>query len=206
MGALVAHLHGLQIPLRPAAAADHAPGERWEVLAKAGARRSAPWVQLIEDSLGALDTTLRLAVEALGDEPLIGSHCDLNAHNVLFDADRLVLIDWDAAGPASARLERVSFAMLWSQTPAGEQDPAIATAFLRGYRDGGGHVGVDDPDVLPARLQGLTWWAQQNVAMALDGGGAEQDALAMGLVQAVLDGPKEVDEDQYFLTQCIRGL
>lgn len=148
----------------------------------------------------------RLGASAIDDGPYIGSHRDLNAHNVLFEADRLTLVDWDAAGPASARSERANYAILWSRTPSGDFDEGTATAFLRGYRDGGGTIDSGDPDVLASALRALIWWAQQNVTMAADSCSGAQDSLALALVRAVLDGPQEFAERRIFLSECLRRM
>jgi thiamine kinase-like enzyme len=78
----------------------------------------------------------------------VGSHRDLNAHNVLFCGAGLSLIDWDAAGPSTPGWERANYATLWATRPGGRYDIEAAVAFLHGYRDAGGEVTADDPDTL----------------------------------------------------------
>jgi Ser/Thr protein kinase RdoA (MazF antagonist) len=206
MGSLVATLHGyaIHVPDRPS---EERPDglEIWRRLADAGRGRRAPWADLIRDNLDALHAVEKLATSR-DAQPSVGSHRDLNAHNVLFDGDRLVLIDWDAAGPASPQAERANNAVLWSHNHAGDLDLDVGVAFLRGYCEGGGAVERDDPDALPSSLGGVIWWAQENTRMAIERCTDEQDSLATLLVGAILDGPRVISERQDFLRACIRNL
>ena len=150
MGSLVAQLHGLAIAVdEPVARRPGDDGDDWSSLAAVGASRHAPWASVIAENLQSLQRAAAVADSAVDHEQRIGSHRDLNAHNVLFDGDRLVLVDWDAAGPASARAERAEYSVLWAYTADGAYDIDTAVAFLRGYCDAGGTVDRDDPAALP---------------------------------------------------------
>ncbi len=65
----------------------------------------------------------------LGRNELVGSHRDLNAHNVMFSATGL---------PAWPRWERASFAVLWGSRVDAAYDDDRVVAFLRGYLEGVG--------------------------------------------------------------------
>jgi Ser/Thr protein kinase RdoA (MazF antagonist) len=203
MGALVAGLHLLAIPSTPRPSSIGFGREHWSALA----RRSvgAPWADLAAAHLDAIDAAESLAA-SVDDVEAIGSHGDLNAHNVLFAADRLVLIDWDAAGPASARYERVSTAALWAQRGHGRFDVDVATSFLRGYRDQGGHVEIADVDAMPRWLAGLTWWTERNLQIAAARPSREHDELAVGLVGALVNGVASVELRQRLVSDAIARL
>jgi Ser/Thr protein kinase RdoA (MazF antagonist) len=203
MGILVAGLHRLQLeagPLPPVACYGRA---HWRELA--GHAPRTRWGGLIHDHLDAID-----AAEAFGatfdDTMPIGSHCDLNAHNVLFTAAGLVLVDWDAAGPASAIYERASTAVLWAQRHDGRLDPDVAAAFLRGYRGGGGTVSSDDVTALPRWLTGVAWWTERNVHIAVTQSSDKHDELATHLVGALINGVETVKRQQRFLHGVIARL
>lgn len=112
MGVLTAGLHGLGLPAPPPEPASRFGREHWEELAAQAP--GSPWALLIQEHLEEILATEAAIPQVEGD--CIGSHRDLNAHNVLFDKARLVLIDWDAAGPAWPPLERAAYAVTWSHT------------------------------------------------------------------------------------------
>lgn len=202
MGRLVAGLHGLGLPAQPPEPPSRFGREHWNELAAQAP--ATEWASLIRDHVDEILSTEAAAPGLQG--VCLGSHRDLNAHNVLFDDARLVLIDWDSAGPAWPPHERAAYAVTWAHTESGRLDLDTAVAFLRGYVDGGGDVDRSDPAALAGRLSGLVWWTEQNVRLAIRGIGDDQDKLAALLVQAVIDGPRVVSDQQMFLADAIARL
>lgn len=202
MGMVVAGLHGLRLAAQPPEPASRFGRKHWAKLAAQSP--DTGWSTLIRDNVDEILATEAAIPDA--QESCIGSHRDLNAHNVLFDGSRLILIDWDAAGPASPSNERSAYAVTWAHTDTGQRDLDTAVAFLRGYCDGGGVVDRADPDSLGARLSGLVWWAEQNVRLAIRGIGDQQDELAMLLVKAVIDGRRDVADQRALLAAAIARL
>lgn len=201
MGAIVARLHGLRIDAAPTVSASSFGRHHWLDLA-ARASVGSFWASLIRDHIDLISDIEKIVV-AGHDADTVGSHRDLNAHNVLFTEQSLVLIDWDAAGAASVRYERASYATLWAQDRDGGGDLARAVAFLRGYRSAGGPVERDDPAAIPMWLAGVVRWAEQNVRLALTRRSDGQDELATLLVQALIDGPATVVRRQMLLAEAI---
>jgi hypothetical protein len=122
---------------------------------------------------------------------------------VLFTQNGPVLIDWDAAGPVSVIYERASTATLWAQRPEGGFDRTVAAEFLRGYRAGGGAIEPDDPGPLPMWLNGLAWWTERNVQIALAQPSEHHDQLATFLVDALAGRVDTVRNHQRFLADVI---
>ena len=203
MGILVAGLHQLELEVGPLPPVTRYGRAHWLELARQAPRTR--WAGLIHENVDAIETA-----EAFGatfdDTTAIGSHCDLNAHNVLFTTAGLVLVDWDAAGPASASYERASTAVLWAQRHDGRLAHDVAAAFLRGYRDGGCTVSADDVAALPRWLTGVAWWTERNVRIALTHPSDKHDELATHLVNALVDGVETVKEQQRFLRGVIATL
>lgn len=204
MGQVVAALHALRIPVDTSPERHGFGKEHWLDLANRGLA-TAGWPDLIRQHLGSI-----LDAEAIGssfpEELEVGSHCDLNAHNVLFSDDRLQLVDWDAAGPISARYEAVATATLWAQRHDGRLDTEIAQSFLWGYLSAGGEIGPDDSTIIGRRLNGLTWWTERNVQIAIAQRSPTDDDLASGLVVALANGPADVDQRQAFLRDAFATL
>lgn len=210
MGIIVGHLHGLRIPCPPPnlMTSERAVGRRrWKDLAAAGGARGASWAERLSGAVeifGALDGQPGPADRP--DDELVGSHRDLNAHNVLFSADGLRLIDWDGAGRAWPPWERANYALLWAQRAHGRYDLDALLAFLRGYLDGGGRLELDDPSALDCAARTLAPWVAQNVEMAVDRPTPKQDVLAGLLVNALLAMPRTIAIRQALLADCLRRL
>lgn len=197
MGIVLARLHALALPA--SAPAPHQPVGRdvWNSLA--GRAPTAPWAQLVLEHIDRIEEAERAATLELDE--VIGSHRDVNAHNVLFgDHGDLCLIDWDAAGPASPAFERANYPLLWAQTPLGDYDVDVAAAFLQGYRDAGGGIDPADGELLGLWLVGLTNWTLHNLRLAIAGIGDNQDHLAALLVQALVSGPATIAKRRHVLT------
>jgi Ser/Thr protein kinase RdoA (MazF antagonist) len=110
MGRIVAQLHGLAVPCSLARERNVSmDADRWMRLAAAGRGRHTGWANRIVEQVESL---ARIAagptpVELGGDE-LVGSHRDLNAHNVLFSEAGLHLVDWDSQGSGRSRVLSLS--------------------------------------------------------------------------------------------------
>jgi Ser/Thr protein kinase RdoA (MazF antagonist) len=208
MGRVVAHIHRLAIACSPPPESQiRIDAQRWRALAAAGERRGCGWAKTLA---GAIETVVRIAdgptPAQLGGDELVGSHRDLNAHNVLFSESGLRLVDWDAAGPAWPRWERVDFALRWAERPGGRYDEGVLRAFLQGYLDAGGVLDRDDPAVVAAAPAALVPWVVQNLEMALETPSDEQDRLAGALLDALLAMPHTVRERQAELVRCLSRL
>ena len=74
------------------------------------------------------------------DEPVVPSHKDLHPPNVIRRCNgNLVVLDWDDAGVVNAREEVAKFALVWAAVPGQPPQPDAVRAFIRGYREAGGH-------------------------------------------------------------------
>jgi Ser/Thr protein kinase RdoA (MazF antagonist) len=160
---------------------------------------------LIVEHLDGIEAAEAFGATFDGDAP-VGSHRDLNAHNVLFTRDGPRLIDWDSAGPESAVYERASTATLWAQRHDGLLELDVAAAFLRGYQEGGGTVRALDTAALPRWLTGLSWWTERNVQISLTQPTRKHDELATYLVGALISGVETVKRRQRFLHDVIARL
>ena len=208
MGQIVAQLHGLAIPCRPPPEHNRLmDADRWMSLAAAGRNRRAGWANRIAQEVESLARIAAGPTPAqLGRDELVGSHRDLNAHNVLFSEAGLHLIDWDAAGPAWPRWERVDFGLRWAERPNRQYDERVLEAFLLGYLDGGGILGRDDAAVVSAAPAALVAWVVQNVEMAIEAPSDDQDCLAAVLIEALLEMPETVTRRQEALDRCLSRL
>jgi Ser/Thr protein kinase RdoA (MazF antagonist) len=206
MGRIVARLHRLALPAPALARRTGFGPDHWRRLAATGRGCGAHWAEVILDCVDDITKIEAELTATMGPGgPLIGSHRDLNAHNVLFSDRGLVLVDWDAAGPTTAQFERACYAVVWGSGHGG-YDPERTTSFLRGYLDAGGQLDRSDPDALPESVWGLLRWTEQNVRLALDQIEPNQDRMAEDLLSALLRAPSTVQEQQDLLAHCLRGL
>jgi Ser/Thr protein kinase RdoA (MazF antagonist) len=211
MGRLVGGLHGMSLGYSPRLDERLGPPDEptWDWLADAASRQRASWAATLTEHVTTLD---RLSEQAhkLGVQqrnmPRIASHRDLNAHNVLFAASGLWLIDWDAAGPIYPGWERANYACLWAGRPDGRYDLDAVVAFLDGYQEAGGVVTRDDPDTLEFLLDNVAGWTKKNVLWAITKRSAEQDRNAGYLIGALLATPSKIEERQRLLHAAINRL
>ncbi len=213
MGRLVAGLHGMSLGYSPRLDEDEQlkpPDEpTWAWLADAASRQGASWAAALTEQLTTLN---RLSEQAqkLGVQqrsmPRIASHRDLNAHNVLFAASGLWLIDWEAAGPIYPGWERANYASLWAARTDGRYDLDAAEAFLDGYQHAGGMVTRDDPDTLEFLIDNVAGWTKKNVMWAITRPSAEQDLHAGYLIGALLATPSTIEQRRRLLHAAITRL
>jgi Ser/Thr protein kinase RdoA (MazF antagonist) len=211
MGRLVAGLHGMSLGYSPRLDERLKPPDEptWEGLADGASRQGASWAATLTEQVTTLE---RLSEQArkLGVQqrnmPRIASHRDLNAHNVLFAARGLWLIDWEAAGPIYPGWERANYACQWAARPDGRYDLDAAEAFLDGYQHAGGVVTRDDPDTLAFLLDNVASWTKKNVMWAITRPSAEQDLHAGYLIGALLATPSRVEERRRLLHAAITRL
>jgi len=207
MGQLVAALHGLDLPWSSAfdQQAENA-GPPWSDLATEGRRRGAGWGLTLADHLTEM-TAIADRVAALSERDLsatrVGSHRDLNAHNVLFAGGDLSLIDWDAAGPASPAWERANYSTLWSARAGGGYDESAIVAFLSAYRDAGGQLTRDDPDTLELLLVEVEDWARKSVKWAAADPTGKKDENADLLIRGLLNTPATIETRRRLLQSAL---
>jgi Ser/Thr protein kinase RdoA (MazF antagonist) len=211
MGRLVAHLHGLALPW-PEALDERAPPKdhrSWTDLAEVAGRQGSSLTLRLAADVATLEDLAARARRSEKDHrrmARVGTHRDLNAHNVLFSDDGLYLIDWDAAGPLAPAWERANYATLWSARRGGRHDLEACVSWLQGYREVGGEVTEDDPDTLVLLLGNVEGWARLNVRWALDHQTAEQAHHAGMLIDALLKTPATIEDRRRLLQEAISRL
>ncbi len=114
--------------------------------------------------------------------------------------------DWDAAGPIFVPWERANYATLWSARVGGRSDLEACTAFLRGYREGGGEIEGDDPDTLDFLVENVENWTKKNVRWAIETRTSEQCEWARLLLAALLETPGTIEQRRRLLQKAISRL
>ncbi len=116
------------------------PQDVWDVLCERLRADGIAWFDELRRNLQMLQELEAFAVEAdrtASEHERIMCHRDADPKNVLRRHDgQLLLIDWDASGPAIPRREFARQAVTW----IGSYDPQehLARAYVRGYRGAGG--------------------------------------------------------------------
>jgi Ser/Thr protein kinase RdoA (MazF antagonist) len=154
LGRTLATLHRIE----PAGTSAGAPNwyrmhepDLWAGWLREGERLGKPWAPALRDRmadiLSAANWVERVFVQA---DDLVMTHRDLEPWNVLMTGDGPVLIDWDVAGPDSARLEAAQATLSFS-TRAGLPDPAVVRRTVQAYVDNGG-AAFSGEDVVVRRV------------------------------------------------------
>jgi Ser/Thr protein kinase RdoA (MazF antagonist) len=140
-GELLGMLHGLAIPAASLVDTWYTSPPRpdaWATLAARAAAAGATWASGLAAARPLIRALTALAVPAPPGRP-IACHRDFTPHNVLPRAadGRLVVLDWENAGPLPAGRELGYVLLAWAAAD-GHFDAAAAGALLAGYRAASG--------------------------------------------------------------------
>ncbi|MFG1996624.1 phosphotransferase enzyme family protein [Actinoplanes sp. NPDC048988] len=154
LGSTLARLHRIEPSGRPEAAPEWYrldDREQWDGWLREGERLRKPWAPVLRDGLtGILDSAAWVSRTFREAGDYVVTHRDIEPWNVLMTDAGPVLIDWDVAGPDSARLEAAQ-ATLSFTTRAGLPDPAVVRRTVEAYVDGGG-MPFSGADVMVRRV------------------------------------------------------
>ncbi|GAA0451381.1 hypothetical protein Ade02nite_76340 [Paractinoplanes deccanensis] len=158
LGATLARLHriaplpaGTRAPSRVPDWYRLADPRPWEGWLREGEQHRKPWAATLREGLPDILSAaawVEHGLRAAGD--YVVTHRDVEPWNVLMTETGPVLIDWDVAGPDSARLEAAQ-AVLSFSTRAGMPDPAVVRRTVAAYVSNGGAM-LDGVDVLVRRV------------------------------------------------------
>jgi Phosphotransferase enzyme family len=193
IGGLLAALHALPVPAEALQEDPWLPlgCSGWEQLAAQATATGVAWAQTLRQQLPALVAWEdHVRAYTVSDEPVVPSQRDLHPPNVVQCVDGShVVVDWDAAGPVNAREEVAKFALVWASAPGQSPAKEAVQAFIRGYREAGGHFvsrGVLD---LTHQVRTLLWWLAYNVRCDV----SENPGPDPDLTPALLAGVHELD-------------
>ncbi len=158
---MLARIHALgMVPEASARALRRFGDEHWRMYVERAEAAHASWAAVLRALLPTL-RELEAYVSAADDDPtpLVLSHNDSDKKNVIRTPNRrLVLIDWDAAGPVNPRHDVANYALIWAGVRLGDPDRALAHAFIGAYRRAGGiDVRFRPGDVAELVSRQLTW-------------------------------------------------
>ncbi|XVU25436.1 aminoglycoside phosphotransferase family protein [Actinoplanes sp. CA-054009] len=121
----------------------------WEGWLRAGAGK--PWAASLQDGLdGILSAAAWVSRVFLEAGDYVVTHRDVEPWNVIVTDDGPVLIDWDVAGPDSARLEAAQATLSFSAR-GGLPDPGVVRRTIEAYVGGGGER-FEGADVMVRRV------------------------------------------------------
>lgn len=173
-GAALGRIHRALLAWDPVLMTTTVFGEQhWIELVGRGEQLQAPWTDQLRRALPRIadaETKARAWTEV--DRGWIGSHRDVRPDNTLRVGDRLLLVDWDGAGPVVAGREVAGALRWWHPHEA---------AFLQAYVDEAGEVDLDEG---AGEDGGLVWWLETNVQHALELPGDEERAWAVAALAA----------------------
>src|SRR5581483_11273489 len=182
IGAVLARIHALRMPAGVTAReAQRVAGEDfWLALVEEVERTDLPWAWELRAYVPLLLDAEAYVDAARNDiTPLILSHRDADQKNFMRTPDdRLLLVDWDAAGPVNPRHDLANMALTWAGVHLGDPDARAARAFLEGYRDAGGDIGRFERTDLAEMVSVQPWWLERNIRRGLGGPGFDEAQVA----------------------------
>jgi Ser/Thr protein kinase RdoA (MazF antagonist) len=139
IGELLARIHRLLPPLRRWRRRPMWPGD-WSTGVPLPRQAGDLSTKFLADALPLLEAASAFCARSLAeDAPLVRSHRDLHAHNMLVRRDGTpVIIDWDAASTQRADWELVETALEVAGYLTGPPDREVVAAVAAGYRAAGG--------------------------------------------------------------------
>jgi hypothetical protein len=132
LGDLFRRLHALPIPPEAPGVPDREPRVEIERAFDALTRHGAPLPRFVVDAVAR-----ELAAAPVPRAPRVLGHNDPNPGNVIYDGERLLLVDWDVAGAAHP-LYDLAVAAMFSRL-----DDDACRALLAAYRPAGADGDVD---------------------------------------------------------------
>lgn len=152
-GRSLGSLHALNLPGGDTSQLHRLDAGRWHRAVRAAAERGFAWAQPMA-TLTPLVQGLAADLEDLRAQrrPMRISHRDFDPKNAVVDpTGRLVITDWDYAGPVLAEAELIIAATSFANTEAGLRE------FVAAYREAGGDAGPADPLVMTVEAADLDW-------------------------------------------------
>ena len=130
---------------------------------------SAEWAPILRRLLPVI-SDLEAYVAAAHDDPtpLLLTHRDADRKNVMRATDgRLLLFDWDQAGPVNPRQDVANHALGWAGILLGDPDREIARSFVEAYRRAGGDPSPFRRTDLAEFISGRLGWLDLSLRRAL---------------------------------------
>lgn len=146
------------------------------------------------------------SIKLLSSQRVI-SHRDMDPKNVLWQKDKPLLIDWEAAGYINPYQELMETAYYWADNGAGELQEELFKAFMCGYVKHVSVRGVDWQAVFAACYAGQLGWLYYNIrrATGLETLDMAERELGRKQVLITLDAIKAQDEKNKKAFQWIQN-
>lgn len=154
----------------------------WRMLTARLEASGVSWADKLRQWLPVIAALEAFVVASRADvDAQLLSHRDAHIGNVLITADRrLVLLDWDVAGPVSPRHEVAHALLDWSGVHAGEPAARLARALVAGYRRGGGEFEMLRRSDFGEFICVMVNWFEFNVRRTLGERTPDESARALG--------------------------
>jgi thiamine kinase-like enzyme len=188
VGGILAQIHLLE--LKTAARPDEVlrvhGNQHWSDLTERLLGTCSVWAEELRRCLVTINELEAFVVASrmeLGTPHL--SHRDADQKNFMVTSEgRLLLVDWDAAGPINPRHEIAKECLNWAGAHVGMPDQRLAQALLAGYRRAGGDYSSPRPSDFGEFVCDMLGWLEFNVRRTL--GERLQDASdrSLGETQA----------------------
>lgn len=193
VGGLLAAIHALPLSNSELQNEPYIPLGRsgWQQLTEQAIAKNLDWAFLLQNKISTLvEWEEYIISNTVNDEPFVPSQKDLHPPNIIRCCNgNHVVVDWDDAGVVNAREEVAKFALVWATVPGQPPQPDAVHAFIRGYREVGGHF--ESRGILDLTYQARTrlWWLAYNVRRDV----SECPGHVSDLTSALLSGVHPLD-------------
>ncbi|QUI23587.1 phosphotransferase [Vallitalea pronyensis] len=187
MGVILADLHQMDFSNLGIKkdSSDYGLSINWNWYLQKGRENNLPWVNMLNESMNKLDqwTNQGNVSAKLLSSNLVISHRDLDAKNVMWNADNPIIIDWESAGYVNPMLELTETAVYWSETENGDIDKKRYLAFIRSYKKRYGTLKANWNGVLCNGFLSKLAWLEYNLKRSLWIECSDTEEQYMGTIQ-----------------------
>jgi Ser/Thr protein kinase RdoA (MazF antagonist) len=148
---------------------DNAQLTDWNYYLQKGQEHNAVWVNLLQESIDKLyqwNAQANKAAKQIASAMVI-SHRDLDSKNVMWNQDKPIIIDWEAAGYINPMQELTETAIYWSENEMGDIDKVKFLAFIDGYKKRYGTLQANWRTVLENGFLGKLGWLEYSLKRSL---------------------------------------
>lgn len=169
MGCILAKLHKIDfssLNIKDDSYADEKMMD-WQYYLQRGKEVKSEWFPLFEENIEQLINWNKRLIKAAGElsSETVITHCDLDPKNVMWQNEKAVLIDWEAAGIIHPMHDLVITALYWAGEIDTDKDKFLA--FIKGYTDAGGILKGDWNAVFNKGFGSKLGWLEYSLKRSL---------------------------------------
>lgn len=159
----------------------------WNYYLEKGKENNSVWVKLMAENIHNLYSWNEVANKSdeLLSSNMVISHSDLDSKNVMWNQDKPIIIDWEAAGYVNPMQELAEVAIYWSEDTDGNINKERFLTLVESYKKIYGTLQADWSMVLANGFSGKLGWLEYSLKRSLFIECTDEPEQQMGTDQAI---------------------